>query len=141
MNKSGPIILIEDDADDRIFLQDVFKELNFVNEIIFFEDGELALDYLIKEPEEPFIIISDINMPKLSGLALKEKIQNNEDLRVKCIPYLFFTTSANQKDVIDAYSKSVQGFFVKPNSFEKLKTIIKKMVEYWQECESPNFIK
>ena len=141
MNKSGPIILIEDDEDDRNFLKDVFRELNFVNEVIFFEDGESALIYLLNEMIEPFIIISDINMPKLSGMALKEKIQNNENLRLKCIPYLFFTTSANQKDVIDAYSKSVQGFFVKPNSFEKLKTIIKKMVEYWQECESPNFIK
>ena len=46
-----------------------------------------------------------------------------------------------KKAVIDAYSKSVQGFFVKPNSMEKLTNIIKKIVEYWQECESPNYIK
>lgn len=83
----------------------MFEELHFINEIIFFENGESAFDYLIKEPIEPFIIISDINMPKLSGMALKEKIQNNEDLRLKCIPYLLFTISANQKDVIDAYCK------------------------------------
>ena len=141
MNKSGPIIVIEDDADDRDFLIEVFKELDFENEIIYFEDGESAHAYLILEPIEPFLILSDINMPKLSGMELKEKIQNNESLRLKCIPYLFFTTSANQQHVIDAYSKSVQGFFVKPNSMEKLTSLIKKIVQYWQECESPNYIK
>lgn len=140
MNKSGPIIVIEDDADDRDFMMEVFEELNFKNEIIYFEDGDCALAHLIEVPIEPFLILSDINMPKLNGMQLKEKIQNNEDLRLKCIPYLFFTTSANQKNVIDAYSKSVQGFFVKPNSIEKLTAIIKKIVEYWQECESPHYV-
>ncbi len=141
MNKSGPIIIIEDDADDRDFLKEIFEVLNYENEIIYFEDGESALEHLINEPFEPFLIISDINMPKLNGIELKEKIQNNENLRLKCIPYLLFTTSANQQHVIDAYSKSVQGFFVKPNNMEKLFEIIKKIVEYWQECESPKFIK
>ena len=141
MNKSGPIIIIEDDEDDRNFLKEVFKELNFENETNYFPDGESALAHLIKEPTEPFLILSDINMPKLNGMELKEKIQNNENLRLKCIPYLFFTTSANQNHVIEAYSKSVQGFFVKPNSLEKLTVIIKKIIEYWQECESPNYIK
>ncbi len=139
MNKKGPIIVIEDDEDDRLFMKDVFVELNYENRIIFFENGQMALNHLINEEIEPFIIISDINMPILSGLALKEEIQKNENLRLKCIPYLFFTTSANQEHVIDAYSKSVQGFFVKPSNIEKLKTIIKKIIEYWQECESPHY--
>jgi DNA-binding NtrC family response regulator len=139
MNKKGPIIIVEDDEDDRLFMKDVFTELNFSNEIIFFEDGQTALHYLVNEDVEPFIIISDINMPILNGMALKEEIQKNESLRLKCIPYLFFTTSANQEHVINAYSKSVQGFFIKPNRIETLKTIIKKIVEYWQECESPHY--
>ena len=67
MNKTGPIIVIEDDSDDQELLVMVFKELGFKNEIIFFEDGEAALDYLIKSDVEPFIILSDINMPKLNG--------------------------------------------------------------------------
>ena len=139
MNKKGPIIIIEDDEDDRLFMKDVFTDLNYTNEIIFFEDGQMALHHLIHEEIEPFIIISDINMPVLNGMALKEEIQKNESLRLKCIPYLFFTTSANQQHVIDAYSKSVQGFFIKPNRIENLKAIIEKIVEYWQECESPHY--
>ena len=141
MNKSGPIIVIEDDTDDQEVLGEIFKELDFQNEIIFFGEGEKALDYLMHSEIEPFLILSDINMPKLSGPELRDQIHENEDLRVKCIPYLFFTTTAEQKAVIDAYSKSIQGFFIKPNSYEKLKRTIKIIVEYWQECESPNYIK
>lgn len=140
MNKNGPIIVIEDDEDDREFMKDVFIDLDYQNEIIFFEDGHLALHFLINEKVEPFIIISDINMPVLNGMALKEEIQKNEKLRLKCIPYLFFSTSANQQHVIDAYSKSVQGFFIKPNSIVKLKAVVKKIIEYWQECESPHYL-
>jgi CheY-like chemotaxis protein len=141
MNKTGPIIVIEDDRGDKELLNIVFNELDFKNEIIFFEDGEKALEYLINTAVEPFIILSDINMPKLNGLELREKIHTNEDLRLKCIPYLFFSTSSEQKHIIDAYSKSVQGFFVKPHSVEELLRIIKIIVEYWQECESPNYVK
>ncbi len=141
MNKTGPIVMIEDDEDDQGIFREVFKELNFRNEIVFFKDGELALDYLIKTSAEPFIIFSDINMPKLSGMELREKVHQNEDLRVKSIPYLFFSTSAEQEHVIDAYSKSIQGFFVKPSSFTEIKETLKTIVEYWQKCVSPNYIK
>lgn len=141
MNQTGPVLVIEDDKDDQELFFEVFKELNYENEIVFFGDGEKALEYLINTDIEPFLILSDINMPKLNGIQLREKVYNNEDLRRKSIPYLFFSTSAEQKHVIDAYSKSIQGFFIKPASFEKLKLIIKKIVEYWQECVSPNYIK
>jgi CheY-like chemotaxis protein len=141
MNKRGPIIIVEDDEDDRLFFSDVFKELNYKNEIIFFCDGQEALAHLTTMTNEPFIVFSDINMPKLNGIELRNQIIENEDIRLKTIPYLFFTTSAEQEAVIDAYSKSIQGFFVKPTSFQELKTMIKCIVEYWQLCESPNYIK
>jgi two-component SAPR family response regulator len=141
MNKGGPIIIIEDDIDDQDILTEIFNELLFKNEIIFFSDGEKALDFLINSAIEPFIIFSDINMPRLNGVELREKVHNNEDLRLKSIPYLFFTTSAEQKHVVDAYSKSIQGFFVKPASYDQIKRTIKIIVEYWQECVSPNYIK
>lgn len=141
MNKSGPIIIIEDDRDDQEFLAQVFKELQYPNELIFFGDGEQALDYLTATTIEPFIIFSDINMPKLNGIQLRAKVHENEDLRMKSIPYLFFSTVAEQQHVIDAYSKSVQGFFVKPSDFNLMKAMIKNIVEYWQNCVSPNYIK
>lgn len=141
MNKGGPIIIIEDDRDDQEILGIVFDELNYKNEIIFFSDGELALNYLTATAVEPFIIFSDINMPKLNGIELRSKIHENEDLRMKSIPYLFFTTGAEQNHVVEAYSKSVQGFFIKPHDFKETKEMIKSIVEYWQKCVSPNYIR
>jgi CheY-like chemotaxis protein len=116
MNKTGPIIIIEDDMDDQDILTYIFKELNYNNKLVFFGDSIQALEYLTNTEIEPFIVLSDINMPKLNGMELREKIHNNEDLRLKCIPYLFFSTKAEQKHVIEAYSRSIQGFFVKPNN-------------------------
>jgi CheY-like chemotaxis protein len=141
MNKGGPIIIIEDDTDDQEILNDVFIDLNYPNEIIFFSDGEQALEFLIESHVEPFIIFSDINMPRLSGIELRNKVHENEDLRIKSIPYLFFTTTAQQSHVIDAYSKSIQGFFVKPNDYSEIKNTVQTIVEYWLKCVSPNYVK
>ena len=139
MNKNGTIVVIEDDIDDQEMLVDIFTKLKYENPIKFFNDGEDALKYLVETKIKPFLILSDINMPKLTGFELREKIHTNEDLNLKCIPYLFFTTTANQKAVVNAYSQSVQGFFVKPNSIDKLEHTIKIIIEYWKECEAPNF--
>ncbi|RAJ19765.1 response regulator receiver domain-containing protein [Gelidibacter algens] len=140
MNKNGAIIIVEDDIDDQEMFTEVFKELDYKNKIIFFNDGQEALAYLTAKTSEPFIVFSDINMPKLSGVELRKQIHENEDIRLKTIPYLFFTTSAAQDAVIDAYSKSIQGFFIKPSSFQDLKSTMKTIVEYWQKCESPNYV-
>lgn len=136
--KSGPIIVIEDDDDDQLLLDEIFKTLNYPNEILFFADGYKALDYIINTNVQPFLILSDINLPKINGLQLRKEIHNNEELRVKCIPYLFFTSGLNKQAVYDAYSMSAQGFFIKPNSMEHLQNIIRKIVEYWQECYAPS---
>ena len=138
MQKSGPIIVIEDDADDQQLLDETFKVLNFPNKVIFFADGYEALAFIEKTDVKPFLILSDINMPKIDGFELRKKIHNNEELKIRCIPYLFFTTGAQRQAVYDAYSMSAQGFFIKPNSMEHLQNTIRKIVEYWQECFSPS---
>ncbi len=138
MNKNGPVIIIEDDVDDREMLKDVFRKLNYENEIMYFEDGEKALEYLLSMSIKPFLILSDINMPRLNGMELREKIYNNEQLNLRCIPYLFLTTAAEQPLVIKAYSQSVQGFFVKPSSFNGIEKLISNIMNYWKECHSPD---
>lgn len=141
MNKSGPIVIIEDDTADQFILEEIFEELNYENKLVFFQDSEVALQYLQITEIEPFLVLSDINMPKLNGMELREKIHSNEDLRRKSIPYLFFTTSAEQQHVIDAYSKSVQGFFIKSGNYEDVKDTMIKIIEYWKKCTSPHYIK
>lgn len=138
MHKEGPVVVIEDDEDDQLFLSEIFAKLNYKNEIIFFKDGNDALDYLNKTDTNPFLILSDVNMPKINGFELRLKIHTNEQLHLKCIPYLFFTTNANKKSVVDAYSMQVQGFFVKPNNMDKLEDTIKTIMEYWTQCIAPS---
>lgn len=138
MNKNGPIIIIEDDLDDKEVLIDIFKKLDYRNEVIFFLESEKALDYLNQSDAVPFLILSDINMPRLNGFELKKKIHTDAALQIKCIPYLFFTTSASKKAVIEAYSMSAQGFFIKESSITELEKTISIMVEYWKRCYSPN---
>jgi CheY-like chemotaxis protein len=137
MNKSGPIIIIDDDLDDQMILGEIFTELRVQNEIFYFVNGIEAYAFLVKTKHQPFIILSDINMPKLNGIELRDKVHNNAQLNLKCIPYLFFTTASEQKVVVDAYSKSVQGFFVKPQRYEELRRIINNIIEYWKDCHSP----
>ena len=138
MNKKGPIIIIEDDEDDQEILVEIFNRLGVENKIIYFSDGNEALEYLEKTDARPFLILSDINMPKVNGFELRNKIFTNEQLQTKCIPYLFFTTGVNKKAVLDAYALSVQGFFKKSSSIGDLERTIKKIVDYWQECISPS---
>jgi CheY-like chemotaxis protein len=87
MNKGGPIIIIEDDPDDQEILTEVFKELNYSNEVIFFSDGLSALEFLTKGDTNPFLILSDINLPKLTGIELRMKLKVDADIHLKCIPY------------------------------------------------------
>jgi CheY-like chemotaxis protein len=138
VNKNGPVIIIEDDADDRDFFLEIFKKLKYPNQVLFFFDGEEALDFINTSGESPFLILSDINLPKLNGFQLREKLKLDEKLNIKCIPYLFFSTASNQKSVIDAYSLSVQGFFVKQNSHVELEKTIFAIMEYWRRCAAPN---
>lgn len=138
MNKTGPIIVIEDDIDDQEILMEIFEKLGYKNKIVYFGDGNEALEYLNKTDVQPFLILSDINMPKINGFELRNKVFTNEQLQTKCIPYLFFTTAADKKSVVEAYALSVQGFFKKPNSIQGLEKTIKKIVEYWQECIAPS---
>ncbi len=138
MNRNGPVIIIEDDEDDQDFLTEVFRRLDYPNKIIFFSDGQEALDFLNKADTIPFLILSDINLPKLDGFALREKLKTDAQLLIKCIPYLFFSTALSQKDVIQAYSASAQGFFMKQNSMPELEKTISVIMEYWRRCAAPN---
>lgn len=141
MNKDGEIIIVEDDIDDQDLFSEVFKNLKISNNILFFGNGELALEYLEKEGTEPFMILSDINLPKLNGFELRERVFTNKELSDKCIPYIFFTTAVNKASVVNAYAASAQGFFEKPNNFAQLEDILRSIIDYWKKCYSPSDFK
>jgi CheY-like chemotaxis protein len=133
-----PIIVIDDDDDDLELILLAFSELNIENEIIVFNDGLKFLEYIKATEARAFFILCDINMTKLSGLELKKITYDDEKLRIKCVPFIFMSTSESSSSVMKAYSYGVQGFFIKPNSVEKLKSMLHAMITYWSESHHPN---
>ena len=63
-------MVIDDDQDDREFFKEVLSGL-VTNEIVLLSDSALVTDYLLNEDCHPFLIISDISMPKMNGLSLR----------------------------------------------------------------------
>jgi CheY-like chemotaxis protein len=123
--KNGPIIIIEDDTDDREILNEILQELNYGNKLIFFERCPDALHYLMSTTDKPLIIICDVNIPVMNGLELRRRICENDYLKKKSIPFVFLSTNANPKTVEEAYQMMVQGYFEKPPSIEEIKGVLK----------------
>ena len=136
--KNGPILLIEDDIDDQEFIIDAIQTLELPNEIKTFVNAQKALEFLKVETEQPFIIISDVNLPVMNGLQLKLEIQQNEFLRMKAIPFVFLTTSADPKSVKEAFELEAQGFFVKENTYKGIRQQLKQIIDYWNGSRHPN---
>jgi len=139
--KSGPVILIDDDADDKDVFNDILKDLSIINPVLWFQNCEDAFSYLKKTSDQPFIIFCDLNLPGLSGIDYKRKIDDDKELRKKSIPFVFLSTTVDQKTVNDAYTQmTVQGFFQKKNTYNELKDTVRLIFAYWDECKHPNSI-
>ena len=137
MNKGGEIILIEDDPDDREIFKMIYSQLQYDNKLVVFEDGVSALEYLRNPEVYPFMIISDINMPRMGGFELRQHIFSDDHLSAKCIPYIFLTTAYDEKSVEKAYKMSIQGYFQKDASFKAFKEKFRQIMEYWQNSLIP----
>ena len=134
----GPIIIVEDDIDDQEIYTDAVRAINIPNEIRYFNKAQKALEYLLTTNEQPFIILSDINMPQMNGLEFKENIQKDDYLKEKGIPFVFISTNASAEAVRKAHQLSVQGYFQKPASFEAIKDMLRKLFDYWELCKHIN---
>jgi len=138
MSERGPIIVIEDDEDDREFYSETLNKLPIENEVIFFSGAEKAYQFLEVTASKPLVILCDINLPGMSGIDFKKKIQENPFLSSKSIPFIFLTTSSDKNSVIIAYEMMVQGYFVKPNSVTELSSLLARIIDYWKICKHPN---
>jgi CheY-like chemotaxis protein len=135
MTIKGPIVIVDDDDDDHYILKRVCEKLGITTPIMFFSDGKKLLEYLRSSPDRPFIILCDVNMPVMNGLEVKRHIDDDEYLRKKGIPFIFFSTSAMSSIVREAFSMSVQGFFLKAQSLEELEKTLSIIFAYWEKCE------
>jgi CheY-like chemotaxis protein len=140
MPTNYPIMIVEDDQDDCDLIAAALQEIGVSRELRCFSNGEEALKFLQSTAEIMFLILSDINMPKMNGLELKKRINEDEELKKKSIPFIFLTTSVAERSVNQAYEMLVQGYFKKPDTFEEMKTLLSLNVQYWARCEHPNSV-
>jgi len=138
MNKSGPIIIIDDDADDCMMVRDVLTKLKPQNEVVYFDDPCNAFEFIQNLVTKPFFILSDINMPVMNGLELRDKLYDSKTLSFMCVPYLFYSTSNKQNLINRVYEKPAQGFFVKPSSMQELEETLRMIIGYWSVCCLPS---
>lgn len=135
---NGTILLVDDDKANLVLVERAIRKLHYQNKIVFMNNGAEALEYLRdRENPVPFIIISDINMPKMNGLELLRELQEDEFLSQKAIPFVFLSSSSTQAEVKEAYRQNAQGYFEKPVEFRDLVTLIEKVLEYWAKCIHP----
>ena len=135
MSKNNPIVIVEDDEDDCEMLVEAFKEVGVVNQFRCFTNAPDAIEYLRSTVETPFIIISDINMPKINGLKFKSIINQDKEISQKRIPFVFLSTAKKNEFMEKAFKLSIQGYFEKPDDMESLTNIAKAIVEYWKHSK------
>ena len=102
-------------------------------------DGPAALAMLDASGFD--MILSDINMPHMSGLKVRKNINQDKVLREKSIPFVFFSTAASPEQIKEAYHLTVQGFFLKEPTFAETEETFRLILQYWQKCKHPNAIR
>lgn len=135
---TNPIYIVDDDHDDEQMIKESFMELGIRNEVKFFWSAEGVLKELKNNPVVPFLIISDVNLPKMSGFELREKILGEASITHKSIPFIFWSTSVSEAQIKRAYDLSAHGFFLKGKSYTELKDKLQEIVKYWDDSLAPS---
>ncbi|GAB3995364.1 hypothetical protein GCM10028807_35310 [Spirosoma daeguense] len=135
-----PIIFIDADEDDHDMFKQALSELALPHPVHVFSNGQTALDYLKSTTDSPFLIISEISMPGMSGLELRQQIDQEPHLRKKCIPFVYMTHPVEEAVVEEAYELTIQGLFEKKATYTAWKAQLGAIIAYWTECHHPKRI-
>jgi len=116
------VMIVDDFATMRRIVKNILSQIGFKN-FIEADDGSTAWEILQKEPVD--FIVSDWNMPKMTGLELLKKVRADE--RFKDIPFLMVTAEAHKENIIEAVKARVSNYIVKPFTPETLSEKIEKI--------------
>ncbi|KAA9349136.1 response regulator [Larkinella humicola] len=133
------ILIADDDADDRLLIEQAFRECNLTSDLYFVEDGEELMDFLYQRtPYEsamrPSLILLDLNMPRKNGIQALREIKANEQFRQ--IPVVVLTTSTAEEDILRTYDLGVSSYISKPFDFSTLLDITTTIKKYWIDTVS-----
>lgn len=116
------VLVVDDFATMRRIVKGVLKQLGFID-IIEAENGSSALDELKKE--KVGLIVSDWNMPKMTGLDLLKAVRGDEKL--KSIPFIMVTAEGQKENVLEAVKAGVSNYIVKPFTPETFNEKLQKV--------------
>lgn len=136
------ILLVEDDDNDAELTKSILVDNHLVNEIHRVCDGEEALFYLRKEDKylnretgNPMIILLDIKMPKIDGLEVLAEIR--KDPKLKYIPVIMLTSSAEDQDLMNSYKLGINAYVVKPVDLQRFVSAITELGIFWGLYNQP----
>lgn len=135
--KEKMILLVEDNPDDEALTLRAFRKNNIKNKIVVARDGEEALDFLLhrgtyatRDPHvSPEIVLLDLKLPKVDGLEVLQQIRANPSTRL--LPVIILTSSKEEQDLIEGYSKGANSYVRKPVDFNQFIEAVRQLGLYW----------
>jgi len=131
LSSTKVILLIEDNPSDVDLTRRALEKSRISNELVVAEDGEAALEYLWREgPNElPALTLLDLNLPRLSGLEVLQRIRG--DARTRRLPVVILTSSKEEQDLAAGYDLGVNSYIRKPVDFKQFALCIEQLGLYW----------
>ncbi|MFZ2447200.1 MAG: response regulator [Syntrophobacteraceae bacterium] len=131
------ILVAEDDEDDRRFVRDAFRELNFLGGLRFVADGVELMDYLRDRithggqaaHEGPDLIILDLNMPRMNGYEVLKELRS--DRCFISMPVIVLSTSHGEPEVSRCYELGANAFVRKPDTYGLLLKAMGDLRKFW----------
>lgn len=141
MRRGIDILLVEDNPGDIELTKRALNQGRLLKPIGLARNGVEALAYLrqlapFEQAARPDLVLLDLNLPQLSGLAVLEQMK--ADPKLRSIPVVVLTTSAHEDDVRRAYEFQASGFITKPVDLNRFVEVIESFERYWFEvCRLP----
>ena len=132
------ILLVEDDDVDIMNIQRAFSKTNLINPMVVAKNGLEALDILRGvnggEPLRwPYVVLLDLNMPKMNGLEFLDAVR--KDAKLRNIPIVILTSSSREEDICESYKNQVAGYITKPVEMTHFIEKVAIFGKYWALCE------
>lgn len=131
------ILLVEDNPADVKITQRALKESTFPVELLVVRDGQEAVDYLLRRGphagdaawRSPDLILLDVNLPRLNGRQVLERIRATPGLR--SVPVVVLTTSGREEDIREMYAAGANTYIEKPTDFARFVEVLQTIQRYW----------
>lgn len=138
------LLLAEDSIYDAELTIRELKKHNMANSLYHVNDGEEALEFIFATGRyagkrdvslSPKLILLDIQMPKVNGLEVLERVR--KDPRTSQIPVVILTSSKEDPDIKRSYTLGANSYIVKPVNFERFAEAIRNLGYYWLLLNQP----